>query len=122
MKKNIFATASLLLTAVIWGLSYSAQAEAMKTMSALFFVFLRYLIGSAMLLKKRDVVVMSNWSGKAATVLLVLAVVAIFPWHAVEAVRTAGYVLLYAGLAVSLYSMVNYGLLYVKNGNGPKAH
>lgn len=50
MKKNIFATASLLLTAVIWGLSYSAQAEAMKTMSALFFVFLRYLIGSMMLL------------------------------------------------------------------------
>ena len=33
MKKiNILATASLLLTAAIWGLSYSAQSEAMKTM------------------------------------------------------------------------------------------
>lgn len=49
-KINILATASLLLTAIIWGLSYSAQSEAMKNMPALSFVFLRYLIGSAMLL------------------------------------------------------------------------
>ena len=47
---KIPATASLFLTAVIWGLSYSAQAEAMKSMTALSFVFLRYLIGSVMLL------------------------------------------------------------------------
>lgn len=51
MKKiNILATASLLLTAAIWGLSYSAQSEAMKTMPPLFFVFLRYIIGTVMLL------------------------------------------------------------------------
>ena len=51
MKRSTFAaTASLFLTAAIWGLSYSAQSEAMKTMSALTFVFLRYLIGGAMLL------------------------------------------------------------------------
>ena len=49
-KSNIIATASLLLTAVIWGLSYSAQSEAMKHMTPLFFVFLRYLLGSVMLL------------------------------------------------------------------------
>ena len=51
MKKyHLLATASLFLTAAIWGLSYSAQAEAGKTMPALSFVFLRYLIGSVMLL------------------------------------------------------------------------
>ena len=51
MKKiNILATGSLILTAAIWGLSYSAQSEAMKTMQPLYFVFLRYLIGTAMLL------------------------------------------------------------------------
>ena len=51
MKKiKILATAALFLTAAIWGLSYSDQAEAMKTMPALFFVFVRYLIGCAMLL------------------------------------------------------------------------
>ncbi len=49
-KSNIAATISLLITAVIWGLSYSVQAEAMKSMQPLFFVFLRYLIGSAVLL------------------------------------------------------------------------
>ena len=47
---NIIAVLSLLLTAAIWGLSYSAQAEAMETMSPLFFVFVRYLLGAAMLL------------------------------------------------------------------------
>ena len=37
-KSGILATVSLLITAVIWGLSYSAQAEAMNTMKPLFFV------------------------------------------------------------------------------------
>ena len=45
-KVKILATASLFLTAAIWGLSYSAQSEAMKSMPALSFVFLRYLLGS----------------------------------------------------------------------------
>lgn len=49
-KSNIIATASLFLTAAIWGLSYSAQSEAMETMQPLFFVFLRYLLGTAILL------------------------------------------------------------------------
>lgn len=40
----------LFLTAAIWGLSYSMQAEAMNTMKPLAFVFLRYLIGAAALL------------------------------------------------------------------------
>ena len=49
-KANLIATISLILTAAIWGLSYSAQSEAMETMPPLFFVFLRYLLGTAMLL------------------------------------------------------------------------
>jgi len=80
------------------------------------------VIGGTLLFKRRDVVVMSNWSGKLATVLLILAILAIFPWHGVETLTRVGHGLLYAGLAVSLFSMVNYGLIYVKNGNGPKAH
>ena len=47
---NIVATFFLLLTAAVWGLSYSAQSEAMKTMTPLFFVFLRYLLGTLILL------------------------------------------------------------------------
>lgn len=49
-RSGILATASLVLTAIIWGLSYSAQAEAMISMQPLFFVFFRYLLGSFMLL------------------------------------------------------------------------
>lgn len=51
MKKSEFiAVIFLLLTAVIWGLSYSAQADAMKTMQPLFFVFYRYLLGCFILI------------------------------------------------------------------------
>ena len=49
-KSNLLATASLFLTAAIWGLSYSVQSEAMKSMSPLFFVFLRYLLATLVLL------------------------------------------------------------------------
>ena len=49
-KSSLIAIVSLLLTAAIWGLSYSAQAEAMKTMQPYFFVFWRYLIGGLILL------------------------------------------------------------------------
>ncbi|MBO5760629.1 MAG: DMT family transporter [Lentisphaeria bacterium] len=49
-KINFWASLSLLITAVIWGLSYSAQAEAMKSMTPLYFVFWRYLIGCLVLL------------------------------------------------------------------------
>ena len=49
-RSSLKATAALLLTAAIWGLSYSAQAEAMKTMQPLFFVFLRYLLAVFILL------------------------------------------------------------------------
>ncbi|MBO7328625.1 MAG: DMT family transporter [Lentisphaeria bacterium] len=47
---NRIAVGSLFLTAAIWGLSYSMQAEAMDTMSPLFFIFLRYLLGTVILL------------------------------------------------------------------------
>lgn len=49
-KANFWASLSLIFTAVIWGLSYSAQAEAMKSMTPLYFVFWRYLIGCLVLL------------------------------------------------------------------------
>jgi drug/metabolite transporter (DMT)-like permease len=49
-KSNLIATVFLILTAVIWGLSYSEQAEAMNSMPPLLFVFLRYLLGTAVLL------------------------------------------------------------------------
>ena len=46
---NRLAILLLFITAAIWGLSYSAQAQAMDTMPPLIFVFLRYLLGTLML-------------------------------------------------------------------------
>ena len=46
---NRLAIILLFVTAAIWGLSYSAQAKAMDTMSPLMFVFLRYLLGTLIL-------------------------------------------------------------------------
>ena len=46
---NRLAIIFLFVTAAIWGLSYSAQAKAMDTMSPLMFVFLRYLLGTLIL-------------------------------------------------------------------------
>ena len=46
---NRLAIILLFITAATWGLSYSAQAKAMDTMSPLMFVFLRYLLGALML-------------------------------------------------------------------------
>ena len=57
---NIWAIVALFLTAAIWGLSYSAQTEAMKRIEPLSFVSVRYVLGFLVLLpfvlfKKRKI-------------------------------------------------------------------
>ena len=49
-KKSVFAFIALLITAVIWGLSYSAQAKAMDHLQPLIFVSLRYFAGALLVL------------------------------------------------------------------------
>ena len=49
-RSNLLASISLFIVAIIWGLSYSAQSDAMNHMQPLFFVFLRYIIGTVVLL------------------------------------------------------------------------
>jgi drug/metabolite transporter (DMT)-like permease len=50
MNQSKTAIAALILTAILWGLSYSAQADAMNYLQPLVFVALRYLLGTFMLL------------------------------------------------------------------------
>jgi len=71
-------------------------------------------------LKGEKVVVMANWAGKAATAITIAAVALVFPWHQWEAVRTIGRVLMYIGVGVNLFAMVNYALPYVKKLSGAK--
>lgn len=75
------------------------------------------VLGGAVLLKGvkgQKIVVMANWAGKAATAMLIAAVALVFPWHAWEAVRTVGEVLMYAAVTFSLFAMGNYAYGYVK--------
>ena len=47
MKSKTFAASiGLLLTALLWGLSYSAQSKAMESLQPLIFVSLRYILGA----------------------------------------------------------------------------
>lgn len=48
--KSLIAVIALILTAVIWGLSYSAQAKAMDHLKPLVFVSLRYFAGALLVL------------------------------------------------------------------------
>ncbi len=49
-QKSFIACGALILTAVIWGLSYSAQAKAMDHLQPLVFVALRYFAGAFLIL------------------------------------------------------------------------
>ena len=71
------------------------------------------VIGSVFLLKRHNVVVMANWLGKTATVTFILSVVAVFPWHEIEALYQAGLILMYLATGLSLASMVVYALSYI---------
>ncbi len=78
------------------------------------------VIGGTMLLKRRNVVVFANWAGKVATVMIILSVLAIYPWHPWRWLRMAGKVMLDVAVGFSLFALVNYIMIYVKNANAPK--
>ena len=77
------------------------------------------VLGGAFLLK-RKVVVRAFWPGKAATALLVAAVLALYPWHHWAWLTTAGQILLWAGVGMSLWAMIYYFHYYFirKEGRG----
>jgi CDP-diacylglycerol--glycerol-3-phosphate 3-phosphatidyltransferase len=65
------------------------------------------MTGSMWLLRK-SVVVSANNLGKAATVLFILALTFIFPWHPDGWMTVAGRVLLYAAVALSVAALFVY--------------
>lgn len=80
------------------------------------------VFGGTFLLKKRNVVVMANWAGKAATVMMIVAIVMIFPWHSIDVLRSTGHVMLDIAIGFSIFAMVNYIMIYVKKKSGVKPH
>ncbi|MDL2206451.1 CDP-diacylglycerol--glycerol-3-phosphate 3-phosphatidyltransferase [Eubacteriales bacterium OttesenSCG-928-N13] len=62
----------------------------------------------ALLMLRRKVVVYANMYGKVATVLFIVAIVLVFPWHPVNVMSTIGNILIYVALGLSLLSMAIY--------------
>ncbi len=65
------------------------------------------MTGSMWLLRK-SVVVSANNLGKAATVLFILALTLVFPWHPAGWMTVAGKVLIYAAVALSVAALFVY--------------
>lgn len=73
-----------------------------------------YMVAGGTFLFRRQVVIASDLSGKISTLLFVPAVVCIYPWHEVTALRSVGMVMLYASLFMSIYAAVHYTRVAVK--------
>ena len=71
------------------------------------------MAGSVFLLKRKNVVVMANWLGKTATVLFIVAVVAVYPWYDVRWLYQMGLALMYIAMGLSVAAMIVYALGYL---------
>jgi len=79
-----------------------------------------FMVFGAIFLLKKGTVVYSNFFGKAATVLICISVIAIFPWHGIDVLTEIGQWLLLAGVAMSLTAFVSYlifGTRIIKDQN-----
>jgi len=70
------------------------------------------MAGSAWLLGKK-VVVSANLMGKAATVMFIVALTLLFPWHSAPWLTAIGTALLYAAVALSVAALFAYAYINV---------
>jgi cardiolipin synthase len=96
----------LLLLSVLYCLAQSGHI-AWWVVAVMISKELLMVVGSAWLLHK-NVVVSSNWLGKAATGTFIVAVTLVFPWHSVGGITRLGTVLLYAAVALSVAAFFVY--------------
>ena len=66
------------------------------------------MMGGSMWMLSKKVVVSANQLGKAATVLFILALTFVFPWHSVGWLTALGMVLLYAAVGLSVAALFVY--------------
>ena len=79
-----------------------------------------YMIAGAAVLFHHDCVASSDLLGKAATFLFVPAVVMVYPWHGIWALRMAGACLLYLSAGLSLAAAAHYTAWAVKKSRSFK--
>lgn len=76
-----------------------------------------YMITGSLYMLMQNVVVKSNILGKASTVLFILSIGLLFPWHTVEAMFSAGRLLLYLSAMFALMAMANYTIDAIRQRN-----
>lgn len=65
------------------------------------------VVGAAYMLGNK-VVVYANMYGKTATVLTIVSIIMLYPWHDIALLKETGIVVLYIALAVSILAMIIY--------------
>ncbi len=69
---------------------------------------------SAFLLQKKSIVAYANLFGKTATVLFIVAIAVVYPWHDIDWLYRVGRVLIYCACAASILAAVQYAVLYAR--------
>ena len=80
-----------------------------------------YMAAGAAVCLKHRLEVSADIYGKLATALFYPAVLTAWPWHGVEALRSAGRVLIYISLSLSIFAAAHYTLDSVKKWRARKA-
>ena len=79
-----------------------------KTVLLVMLVKEALMVVGAMFMLNKGTVVYSNYWGKSATALMCVAVVAVFPWHEIGWLRTAGQYLVLASVILALCAFISY--------------
>lgn len=76
-----------------------------------------YMIAGSLYMLTENVVVKSNILGKASTVLFIVSIMMLFPWHHIEVMFTIGRLMLYCSAMLALMAMANYTIDAVRLRN-----
>ncbi len=79
------------------------------------------MVGALFMLKK-GVVVFANIWGKCATVLFVMGIVSVYPWHEIVWLRECGRYIILAAVVMSMVALVSYITGSVKKLRAAKIH
>ena len=72
------------------------------------------IVGSTLLVSRRNVVPYSNWAGKLTTVAFIVSIVCVYPWHSLRWLYEVGSVLMKVSVGFALFALINYVSQYIK--------
>ena len=73
---------------------------------------LTMVVVCAVMFRKKSIVAHANIFGKIATVLFIVAIAVVYPWHSVDWLYRTGRVLIYCAFAASFIAGIQYAVVY----------